>query len=104
MTSGRLGVCRRLPGLSFRGELNRWGTIHGADPALNPAMVPTANPSLRGGTRASVGLGLNLSGSGSLRGHRLAIEALLPIYQNLDGPQLESDWTLTVGGQKSFGG
>lgn len=90
--------------LSLRTALDHWGNVHGADGALNPHMVPTANPALRAGTRASVGVGLNLSGSGALAGHRLAIEFVLPVYQRLDGPQLETDWTLTAGWQKSFGG
>ncbi|MGE0451827.1 MAG: transporter, partial [Vicinamibacterales bacterium] len=28
-----------------------WGNLHGADPLLNPNMVPTANPALRAGRR-----------------------------------------------------
>jgi len=34
-----------------------------------------------------------------LRGHRLALEVGRPVYQNLDGPQLEADWTATLGWQ-----
>lgn len=80
-----------------------WGNISGADPRLNPALIPTANPNLRGGTRLDVGLGLNfLVNKGVLAGHRLAVEFALPVYQSLDGPQLEIDWVLTLGWQKAF--
>lgn len=80
-----------------------WGNITGADPRLNPAIIPTANSNLRGGTRLDVGLGLNFFvNKGVLAGHRLAVELALPVYQSLDGPQLETDWLLTIGWQKSF--
>jgi len=83
----------------------RVGNITGADSTLaNPMgvpasqFVPTADPNLRAGTTGSVGLGVNFFvPRGSLASFRLAAEAMLPVYQNLDGPQLESDWTLTFG-------
>lgn len=88
---------------SVRLNGNTWGNISGADPRLNPATIPTADPNRRGGTRLDVGLGLNfLVNKGALAGHRLAIEFALPVYQSLDGPQLETDWLLTVGWQKAF--
>lgn len=78
-----------------------WGNIRGNDPLLNPAMVPTADPDRRSGTRLDLGLGLNLYAP-SLQGGRLAVEFELPIYQSLEGPQLETDWQLTVGAQAVF--
>ena len=30
------------------------------------------------------------------------VEIALPLYQSLDGPQLETDWIATVGWQKTF--
>ena len=36
------------------------GDIHGADPELNPMMVPTANPNLRGGKWVDILLGVNV--------------------------------------------
>ena len=89
--------------VSVRLGLDTWGDVAGADTRLNPRMVPTADPNLRAGTRADAGLGLNLFGAGtSLSGHRLALEILVPFYQDLDGPQLETDWRVLVGWQKSF--
>ncbi len=74
-----------------------WGNIDGADPELNPAVVPTADPNRRGGKRVDFVLGLNLYASeGRFNGNRLAIEAGLPVYQSLDGPQLENDWRLAA--------
>jgi hypothetical protein len=76
--------------------------INGFDTRIT-APVTTANPSNYGGQQATVGLGVNLIGqSGILAGHRLAVEAELPIHRDLNGPQMETDWTLTIGWQKSF--
>lgn len=83
----------------------RVGHITGADSTLTNPMgipaaqfVPTANPNLRAGTTGSVGLGVNFFvPRGPMASFRVAAEAMLPLYQKLDGPQLERDWTLTVG-------
>ena len=64
----------RQVGPIVRFEAERWGNIRGADPELNPMMVPTADPALRGGNRAVVSVG--------------------PLHQSLTGPQLETRWTL----------
>jgi len=88
-------------GNSLRVELQDWGRVDGADPNLNPMMVPTADPAIRAGTRVDIALGMELRGAGTtLEGHRLALEFVLPIHQDLDGPQLESDAMLTAGWQK----
>ena len=86
--------------LTLRLDGQTWGNIEGADPDLNPMMVPTADPDLRGGTRLDLLAGLDyMFHSGALAGSRLAIEGGLPIYQDLDGPQLETDLILTAGWQ-----
>jgi len=88
---------------SVRIDAQRWENVEGADPALNPNMIYTADPDLRGGTRIDIPLGFNwYFVDGPLFDHRLAVEINLPIYQDLDGPQLETDWVLTVGWQKAF--
>ncbi len=80
-----------------------WGNIDGADPALDPTLVPTADPDRRGGTRVDLTVGVNLyAGEGILKGHRLGIQGGLPIYQSLDGPQLETDWQVSIGWQWIF--
>lgn len=83
---------------SVRMSFQHWFDIDGADPALNPAMVPTADPSLRGGKRLDLLFGINSYISrGVFSGFRFAVEGGLPIYQSLDGPQLETDWILATG-------
>ena len=77
--------------------------IHGADPRLDALLAPTADPDLRGGDRIGLGLGLNfLIPSGPLQGVGLSVEAILPLYRDLDGPQLERDYTLVAGFRKAF--
>jgi len=89
---------------SVRIEGQRWGNVDGADPLLNPGMIYTADPDLRAGTRIDLPLGFNWYFiDGLLNDHRLAVEFNIPVYQDLDGPQLETDWVLTVGWQKAFG-
>jgi len=90
--------------LSGRLAVAAWGDIEGSDPAFtNPGMAPTMRRDLRQGTRVDVPLGFNYYvPDGLLAGHRLAVEVGIPVYQDLDGPQLETDWTLQVGWQKSF--
>ena len=75
-----------------------WGSIDGADGALNPNMVPTADPDRRAGNRFDALLGIDWTPGGSYR-HRLGVELGVPFHQRLDGPQLETDTTLTVGWQ-----
>ncbi|TQV87189.1 transporter [Aliikangiella coralliicola] len=71
----------------------------GADPSLNPMMVPTANTDLRGGEKLFAGLGMNFIANS---GHRLALEWETPLWQDLDGPQLEIDSQVTLGWQYAF--
>lgn len=70
-------------------------------------MSPTMDPNLQGGTRGSLAAGVNLIFPDRLgrilAGQRFAVEFQMPIYQNLDGPQMELDWTLIAGWQYAFG-
>ena len=78
------------------------GKINGND-ELIAAPVTTADPENYGGEKLILGLGANLVGQeGYLRGHRLGFEVGLPVYQDLNGPQLKSDWAFTIGYQKAF--
>lgn len=99
-------LARRLSD-AFSGSIRlngqTWGDIDGADPDLNPRMVPTADPDRRAGTRLDLMFGLNYYvRQGMFKGHRLAIEGGIPVYQRLDGPQLETDWLLTAGWQYAW--
>lgn len=84
---------------SLRAKWLTTGNIDGADPALNPMMIPTADPDRRGGDRLDLGVGVNVLTFGNFR---LSAEFLFPVFQDLDGPQLETDWTLVVGAQAAF--
>lgn len=78
---------------SFRLEGKHWEDIHGADSELNPMMVPTARTDLQGGSRIDALIGVNLlQPTGSLAGNRLNAEFGMPVYQYLDGPQMETDY------------
>jgi hypothetical protein len=89
---------------SVRFRYQKWGNIHGDDDSLNPALVETADPNLQSGERIDALLGVNflVVRSGPLAGTRFAVEGGLPVYQELDGPQLETDWVLTAGIQYAF--
>ncbi len=77
-------------------------SIHGIDPNI-VAPVQTANPDNYGGETIDLGLGVNLLGtSGIIEGQRFAIEASMPLYRNLNGPQMEKDFQITAGWQYSF--
>ncbi len=90
--------------LSTRLLWKLWGDYAGRDKAYgNRAMAPTVREDLRGGRRIDVPVGVNYHfSSGALRGHRIAAEWHITVYQSLNGPQLETDWLFTAGWQKSF--
>lgn len=80
-----------------------WDDIHGADPELNAKLVPTANTDIRGGKRLDMLLSVELyAPQGILKGQHLGFEIGVPVYQSLDGPQLEADWTVSAGWQWTF--
>lgn len=69
-------------------------------------MAPTMDPRLQGGARGSLLVGGNLIFpdrlGGLLAGQRFALEFRLPVYQHLDGPQMELDWSVVAGWQYAF--
>ena len=84
--------------LSYKNE----GKIDGIDGRIS-LPVQTADPDKYGGKTASLQFGMNLAGqTGLVRGHRLALEADIPIYQDLNGPQMERDFTVTLGWQYAW--
>ncbi|MCP3914120.1 MAG: hypothetical protein GY711_01025 [bacterium] len=92
MLSDRVSVSARL-------AFADWDDIDGENGNLNPMLVPTADPDLRGGQRVDLSVGLNDSHAS---GNRLALEFGAPIEEDLDGPQLSTDWIATVGWQLAF--
>jgi hypothetical protein len=101
---GAWEACRSVS-FSTRFGISSWGNIDGRDRNLviPPSVVPTADPNLRGGTRVDWAGGINFKFvDGPLQGGRLAFEAGLPLWQDLDGPQLGTDWFMTAGLQYAF--
>jgi hypothetical protein len=79
------------------------GNIIGADPSLDPTMVPTADTRASGGRFLGLLGGINVAVPlGPLGTHRFAIEGGGTVHQDLNGPQLERGWKLVVGWQKAF--
>ncbi|MFT6106150.1 MAG: hypothetical protein ACJA0S_000624 [Rickettsiales bacterium] len=77
--------------------------IEGFDQALNSMMMPANDTFSSGGRRLDFLIGANfIAPNGFLRGNRLAIEGGIPIYQKVNGIQLENDYKITLGWQKSF--
>ena len=88
--------------ISGRVKAKSQGDISGIDASII-APVQTADPDFSGGDMIEAFIGVNLAGqSGALKGHRLAFEYGVPLYRNLNGPQLETDSMFTLGWQKSF--
>lgn len=76
--------------------------ISGIDPLI-VAPVQTADPNNYGGEMVELGFGASVTGKqGVIEGHRLAAEFTIPLYRDLNGPQLERDYTFTLGWQKAF--
>lgn len=73
--------------------------ISGANVALNPRMIQTADTRLQAGRRIDLSIGLNYQ---TPSGYRFAVEYSQPISQDLRGPQLATDSIFTLGLQKAY--
>jgi hypothetical protein len=71
----------------------------GQDDSLDPDLGPSQDPNAQGGDRLHFFLGVNYTHPG---GHRFAGEMGGPIFQDLNGPQLETDIIYRIGWQFSF--
>ena len=86
---------------SLRFSWDKQNNISGQDRELDPISEPSANSKARGGTRLDLSPGLAFE-IPRLKGQRISAEVAVPVYQNLDGPQLERDWAVEVGWQWVF--
>ena len=87
---------------SLRLQYDALDSIDGIDPVIT-GPVQTADPDNYGGDELNLNLGVNLMGqSGGLAGQRLAIEASLPLHRDLNGLQMETDWSIMAGWQYAF--
>ena len=65
----------------------------GADPLIDPTSSPMANPDLLAYKRLDALFGLSITPTGGrLARTRWVLDAGLPAYQDLDGPQLRTKW------------
>lgn len=88
--------------LSGRVQAETQARIDGIDPVI-VGPIQTANPDFQGGETVTAFAGVNFAVTrGSLKGWRLGIEGGVPVVQDLNGPQMPTDYTLTAGVQKSF--
>ncbi len=88
--------------LSGRIEARTLGRIDGMDPNI---MMPSsgADPDNYGGDWVTLFAGADFSPQrGALKGHKIGLELGVPIYQDLNGPMLKTDWTVAVAWRKSF--
>jgi hypothetical protein len=91
--------------ISLRGGFTGWGNITGMakDLLVRPTMTPTADPANQGGRRLDAAFGVNVVGpQGVLQGHRLSLEAVVPVWERLDGPQMSTDLILGLAYSVSF--
>jgi hypothetical protein len=97
------GGARLICGLStsLRFAWIKTNNTAGQDRSLDPDFDPSMSAKLRGGHRLELGPGLALD-LPQLRNQRLAFEASFPVWQDVDGPQLERDWSLKAGWQWVF--
>ena len=89
--------------LSARLLFSHKGSVTGNHPDLDPSRSPSHRPDFQGFNRLDVAISSNLIvPKGALAGQRLAIEFMLPVYQNLTGTQLKNTWKLVLGWQYAF--
>ena len=77
------------------------GKIDGNDDRI-AGPVQTANPDYYGGDRVEAALGLNFVGDAKYSAHSFGAEFSLPVYQDLNGPQMERDYGLTLNYRLTF--
>ena len=83
-------------GPSLRLDWHAWNKINGADPGMNPARNPAFNPKKLAGARLDFLPGLNFYiPSGFFKGNRFSVEGGVPVYQNINSPNMAVDWMIT---------
>jgi hypothetical protein len=96
---------------SLRADYNSIGSIDGSDNVFSDMMVmpmtgtaPVFDATNSGKKQLDVLVGINYGFfKGALKGMRFEIEAGLPVYQDVEGIQMENTFMLTAGVQYSIG-
>ncbi len=89
--------------LTLRVDMHRRETIHGADPDLNPNMVPTADPDLLDETHIEILPIIDFyAPRGLLKGPRLSLQTRFPLYETHGGVHLETYLQFVIGWQVTF--
>lgn len=90
-------------GTAFRLAWRQAFNPEGFDERMLETRSPLANPELQAFRRLDALFGFDFYVTGGrFQGVRLSVEAGLPAYQSLDGPQLRNRWSLTAGLQYAF--
>jgi len=77
--------------------------IDGMDEDLNPMMMPLFDATNSGRAQVDIGLGSNFYISeGAFKNLRTGAEFLVPVWQNVQGLQMENSWMLVLGMQYSL--
>ncbi len=87
--------------ISVRAKYWTQDKIEGADPELNPMMMPLANTKNSGRSELDLLGGVNIY---ILDGLQIGLEAGYPVYQEATGSQMANDFTATVGATYLLGG
>ena len=89
--------------LSFRYSYLNQKTINGKD-VMIMAPVQTSNPKNYGGRFHEIGVGVNrlINFEDSKHGNRVGLELVYPLKQDLNGLQMQRDWSVRLGYQTSF--
>ncbi len=92
------------PAVSYWGRIEaaRLGRIDGRDRLISGPMQG-ANPDFHGGDTITLSAGADFTmQNGPLKGHMLSADIGVPVYQDLNGPRLGTDWVLGVGWRRMF--
>lgn len=79
-----------------------WENVIGVEQQLVDDL-PEAFEGNTGGNRWELPVGINFYfPEGALEGHRISADAIFPISNDLDGPQLETDWIFVLSWRRIF--
>ncbi len=87
--------------LSARLNADIWQNVKGADAILDIMDEPTKDPRLQGGRRLDLVVGPSFHPS-QLKGQEFFVHFDKPIFQSLDGPQLQRRWAIMLSWQYEF--